>query len=80
VTGPSVGRVVHYVPDDVPDWGGCRAAVVTEVDSVTAEMVSLAVFTPAGVFFDRRCEHSEPKQTVDGLVRTGRTWHWPERV
>jgi hypothetical protein len=38
VTGPSVGRVVHYVPDDVPDWGGCRAAVVTEVDSVTAEL------------------------------------------
>jgi hypothetical protein len=81
VTSPSVGRVVHYVSYGTP--GGefsqqCRAAVVTEVDG--AELVSLAVFNPTGVFFNRRCEHAEPVQQAAGRVLTGGTWHWPERV
>ncbi len=80
---PSVGRTVHYV--SLGSAGGeygqeCRAAIVTAVDSVEAEIVSLAVLNPGGLFFDRRREHAEPQQTADGAVLVGGTWHWPERV
>lgn len=78
---PSVGRIVHYVSYGTP--GGeytpqCRAAIITEVaDGVEedrrAEVVSLAVLNPTGMFFNQGCRHSEGAQT-------GGTWHWPERV
>ena len=80
---PSVGRVVHYVSFGTPggEYGQeCRAAIVTAVDSVEAEIVSLAVLNPTGVFFNQRVEHAEPVETADGRVLTGGTWHWPERV
>ncbi len=80
---PSVGRIVHYVSYGTPggEYGQeCRAAIITAVDSVEAGIVSLAVFNPAGIFFNQRCDHAEPEATVDGRVLTGGTWHQPERL
>ena len=78
---PSVGRIVHYVSYGTP--GGeftreCRAAVVTAVEDAIesdrrAQVVSLAVLNPTGMFFNQGCRHSEGAQT-------GGTWHWPERA
>lgn len=69
----TVGRTVHYVSYGTP--GGeftseCRSAIVTEV--ANDGKVSLAVFNPSGLFFDRGLEES--------VVHRGGTWHWPERV
>jgi hypothetical protein len=69
---PTVGRIVHYVSYGTPggEYGReCRAAVVTEVETMT--IVGLAVLNPAGMFFNRGVEHSDEN--------VGGTWHWPER-
>ena len=79
---PSVGRIVHYVPDArvvlVPDE--CQAAIVTEVqdfepgstEEPRAGEVGLCVLNPEGMFFNRNVPHDEG--------RAPGTWHWPERV
>lgn len=80
---PSIGRIVHYVSYGTPggEYGQeCRAAIITAVDSGAAEIVTLAVLNPTGMFFNQRCEHAEPQDTADGPVQVGGTWHWPERV
>lgn len=80
---PSVGRIAHYVSYGTPggEFGQeCRAAVVTAVDSVTDDLVSLAVLNPTGMFFKQRLAHAEPERTPDGTVYVGGTWHWPERT
>lgn len=53
-SGPSVGRVVHYVSYGTP--GGeftsqCRAAHVTEIDPEDPNRVGLVVLNPTGLFF-----------------------------
>jgi hypothetical protein len=81
---PSVGRVVHYVSYGTP--GGefasqCRAAIVTEAESVSpslgGERVGLAVLNPTGIFLHSiaagGCKQNEEH-------KPGGTWHWPERV
>lgn len=76
---PSVARIVHYVSYGTP--GGeypsvCRAAVITDVydnDNDNVSNVSLCVFNPEGLFFNKNVEYNE-------LGDTGGTWHWPERV
>lgn len=80
---PTVGRVVHYVSYGTP--GGeytsqCRAAIVTEVESMPpslgGERVGLAVLNPTGIFLHSiaagGCKQSEDHHA-------GGTWHWPER-
>lgn len=71
---PSVGRDVHYVSYGTP--GGeypsvCRAAKITDVHE--DNVVSLCVFNPDGLFFNKRVEY-------DPSGVRGGTWHWPERV
>jgi hypothetical protein len=81
---PSVGRIVHYVSYGTP--GGefksqCRAAIVTEVESVPkalgGERVGLAVLNPTGIFLHSidagGCIQNEDHHA-------GGTWHWPERT
>jgi hypothetical protein len=87
---PSVGRVVHYVSYGTPggEYGKeCRAAIITEVsDGVEsdrrAEVVSLCVLNPTGMFFNQGCRNDEPANHDAGNGETvaGGTWHWPERV
>lgn len=85
---PSVGRIVHYQSYGsvggkyLPE---CRAAIVTAVeegpiynqDNPTlvhpGPLVSVAVFNPEGMFFNRSCVQDEE-------TKNGGTWHWPERV
>lgn len=86
---PSVGRIVHYVAYGTPGGefpaGVCRAAIITEVDTLlTGEgiltinedgqilSVGLCVLNPTGQFFNRHVPYAEDKQPG--------TWHWPERV
>lgn len=81
---PSVGRDVHYVSYGTPGGeysSACRAAKITEVDRYqggpTDEQfighVSLVVFNPEGLFFNRAVLQDEE-------TKRGGTWHWPERV
>lgn len=75
-TGPSIGRIVHYVSYGTP--GGeyastCRPALVTRVnkpEAVDPDGVDLAIFSPNGMFFDHGLSQSE-------MEHTGGTWHWP---
>ena len=81
---PTVGRIVHYVSHGTPvrEDGTqaftkqCRAAIITEVlpfsDLYEDVPVSLAVFNPTGMFFNRNV-------SCDETGREGGTWHWPER-
>lgn len=69
---PSVARIVHYVAmgHSLGTYNStCRAAVVTDVKD--ASTVSLAVFSPKGLFFYEGVTLDEGK--------AGGTWHWPER-
>jgi hypothetical protein len=84
---PSVGRVVHYVshgtpvrPDGTQAFTSqCRAALVTDVHGMApvpehgVPYVSLAVFSPEGMYFNRHVLFDESGEQ-------GATWHWPERV
>ena len=61
---PSVGRIVHYVSHGTP--GGeytseCRAAIVTEANSVRG--VGLAVLNPTGMFFNRTVTYHDGAET-----------------
>lgn len=88
---PSVGRIVHYVSYGTP--GGefrsqCRAAIVTEVSTVYADVIGLVALNPTGMFFhslaDGGCTQDEGDQgdiSPAGVpAYKGGTWHWPERV
>jgi len=71
---PSVGRIVHYVAYGTPGGefpaGVCRAAIVTEVESLG---VGVCVLNPTGQFFNRGLEQDE-------ATKKPGTWHWPERT
>lgn len=89
---PSVGRMVHYVAYGTPGGefpaGVCRAAVVTEVESLDAQVgretakgpwlsargpvVGLCVMNPTGLFFNRSVPYDADRKPG--------TWHWPERT
>lgn len=77
---PSIGRIVHYVshgspvlPDGSQSYGSeCRAAIVTEVGDIP-EIVSLCALNPTGAFFTANVSQDE-------YMKSGGTWHWPERV
>ncbi|MGJ5693027.1 hypothetical protein ACM6RM_07620 [Streptomyces pratensis] len=83
---PSVGRIVHYLSHGTPVRSdgsqafapACRAAIVTEVDSVDPTRVGLDVRNPAGGFFHPLaaggCVHADVGAQVPG------SWHWPEVV
>ncbi|MFG3343369.1 hypothetical protein [Glycomyces sp. NPDC048151] len=76
VQRPSIGRDVHYVSYGTPggEFGSeCRAAKVTRVDDADAEVLSLAVFNPDGMFFNHEVPHDEAE-------KLGGSWHWPEWV
>lgn len=71
---PSVGRIVHYQAYGTP--GGefkaePRAAIITEVHDAEAGQVSVCVFNPQGVFFNRVSFSDGPKPGH---------WSWPPRV
>jgi len=72
---PSVGRIVHYQAYGTP--GGefqskPRAAVITEVhDDGEPGEVSVCVFNPSGIFFNRVKFSEDPKPGC---------WNWPPRV
>lgn len=89
MTGPSVGRVVHYVSAGSADGkfpSVCRAAIVTEVgrpgtESEAVQAVSLLVLNPTGIHFRPLAEGgARYADTVDGDALVPYTWHWPERV
>lgn len=70
----AIGRIVHYVAYGTP--GGeypkaCRPALVTQSQEIDGEShgVSLAVFTPSGLFFN----HGVPAHI--GPELEGGTWH-----
>lgn len=68
---PSVGRVVHYIPQADGKVGDANehAAIVTYV--WTPEMVNLAVFNPNGVhYFQTSVEHGNGPGC----------WKWPEFI
>lgn len=83
VQQPSISRDVHYVARGSADGKfpkTCRAAKVTEVDSVHADLglVGLMVMNPTGLFFHSLADGGS---TYDGGEDpAGGTWHWPERV
>ncbi len=64
---PSIGRIVHFVDEN----DLCRAAIITEVDEVQAE-VTLRVFYP------KTTAHRDHVGYDDSKTRG--TWHWVERV
>ena len=70
----SVGRIVHYIPENEGEEGDvdCIAAIVTQVNSVTGETVDLLTFPPG------------QQPVVVEVVAEGEnepnTWHWPELV
>ena len=69
---PSVGRIVHYRSRGSADGifkPECRAAIVTEVNTVFN--VGLAVVNPNGMFFD----HDVTNESHDEYIPGG--WHWP---
>lgn len=89
---PTVARNVHYVAYGTPGGefpaGVCRAALITEVDSLTAlgegvtikidsdgsiRSVGLCVLNPTGFYFLRHVPY-------DATGQKPGTWHWPERV
>lgn len=96
---PSVGRIVHYVAYGTPKGefpaGVCRAAVITEVDSLdmpdapdplkvdaqgNVTSIGICVLNPTGFFFNRHIPYDDPaKQDRTAGPQPG-TWHWPERV
>lgn len=49
-----------------------------------AQLVDLCVLNPTGIFFREGVPQDERTTIVaeagDGGVRSGGTWHWPERV
>lgn len=73
---PSVGRIVHYVAYGTPGGefpsGVHRAAIITAVENVDEDVVSLCVMNPTGFFFNQHLRFSS--ENLPG------TWHWPERV
>lgn len=84
---PSVGRIVHYVAYGTPGGefpaGVCRAAIITEINTVAvaegnefpfggAGRVGLCVLNPTGQYFNRGIPYDPDKAPG--------TWHWPERV
>ena len=96
---PSISRIVHYVSYGTP--GGeykpaCRAAVVTEVDTIPAPTaadeaqtaIGLCVLNPTGLFFNQGVTEDQGTDAgpnsgsplCGGRVYHGGSWHWPERV
>lgn len=84
---PSVGRMVHYVPEIEM----CRAAVVTEVvggSEVDGYIVGLAVFGLDATTFRHDVPQDEPRNVTQTPQigdpppsgAAAGTWHWPERV
>jgi hypothetical protein len=83
---PSIGRIVHYCSRGSMDGVYApeqRVAIITEVHPFTCidgphdhegetNNVSLAVFTPQGLFFDRLVPFSQ-------IYKQGH-WSWPPRV
>lgn len=89
MTGPSVGRVVHYVTPGSGDGkypSTCRCADVTEIwDSATMpgdateQRVGLMVKNPTGIHFRPLAENGGV--AYDGSEKPAPyTWHWPERA
>lgn len=71
---PSIGRVVHYHAYGTPggEFKPCpRAALITDVHDADAGDVSVAVFNPSGLFFNRVQYSAEPKPGH---------WSWPPFV
>lgn len=71
---PSVGRVVHYHSFGTPggEFEPCpRAAIITEVHDAAAGDVSVCVFNPQGIFFNRVPYSEQPKPGH---------WNWPPFV
>lgn len=77
-----VGADVHYVTRGSADGQfepECMAAKVTALNG-DSHAVSLCVFNPNGIYFDRNVAHDEPFRSEAGPNRRprGGTWHWPE--
>lgn len=71
---PSVGRIVHYQAYGTPNGefeSVPRAAIITDVHNEEKGEVSVCVFNPQGVFFNRVPYSEEPKPGH---------WNWPPRV
>jgi hypothetical protein len=69
---PSVGRIVHYVPNGSVD---CIAALVTAVNNAEEGNVNLITFPP----------HAPPTlfwnvPNLEGASIAQNSWHWPEFV
>ncbi len=76
--GLTPGRQVHYIAYGTPggeyEAGAHRAATITEVLDEEAGVVSLCVFNPTGLHFNRSIPHMPADEFVPG------TWHWIERA
>lgn len=83
---PTVGRIVHYAAYGTPGGefpaGVCRAAIVTEVSTESADTegrfctLGLCVLNPSGIYFNRGVQQDRAAE-CDGS--TPGTWHWPTR-
>jgi len=101
LTQPATGRSVHYVSYGTPAGEydrECRAAVITEVpdmgaipigpETVSPEVIGLAVINPTGMFFNRSvpydaghvADYAGGTSLCGGLDYRGGTWHWPEHA
>lgn len=74
---PTVGRIVHYMPQGP---SGPWAAIVTAVNP--NDTVDLTVFPSADVMvaFRRVDEVPESDEADDGPLQPPKTWRWPPRA
>ena len=72
---PTVGRIVHFTPDNEPTKA-CRPAIVTGATNLLQQTLDLCVISPVGMTFERDV------RTDYGCIDepTPSTWHWPERT
>lgn len=83
-SGPSAGRIVHYVSAGSADGkypSVCRSALVTEVPGPETEaeamgVVGLMVINPTGLHFRPIADGGAEYDPDNGPY----TWHWPERI
>lgn len=81
VAGLAVGRIVHYVIDDGPHPGECRAAIIVRVFDRSNGYANLYVFYDG--------TNDGEARPLSDMWKTSRlydennvrgTWHYPERV
>jgi len=70
---PTVGRIVHYIPEGETD---CVAAIITKVNEEETGNINLMTF-PSGSDIPIVAVDVMPSQSP---LLAYNTWHWPEFV